>query len=638
MSANPDNNTRPKKLQRISQACDLCHRRSIRCRPSVENPQSHCQNCYDFAVDCTYKRPSRRRRNPSAGAAPPNLLPTQQQHHAVSPNSPVVKLEAGQGISDASVPRNFAPPDYTGAYMTVREGKPDDLLGIAWRSFAAASLRTIDQHMDIYMDVVYPIFPLFHGPALWDRLRKRHHLTDRGFFASVMAACALAAARARDGAVGDKYQFEETVENSSEIFFSAARDAIFKDLSRSTGIGYLRACALLALTSMQYGQITSMHQYVGHYTTLSATQSFHDEDKWPSDLSQEEVEERRRLFWAMYCFDVYLSVVFNTMLKTQETHSNVCYPSEASDEEISAGLASTSNGNHWLRGWNFATDLYRVLEHTIKRIRSNRQRRDDRISIVRMMISDTIPDLQIMENVVNLYYQIPPRFKDFRAPVVGDRSHDIFGFQAANIQATLQLVRITLFESHNRHNVLQKCDVAEQLLTTFQSIAPHYLRAISTPLVYHLGGVGQILAQVMQGVLTEDSYQRVRSLLGSMADLLEELESGLQPTAGASRGLRYQIDRIDQYMNAQREMLASTMQHPHSQAHASNCMTAPMLSSGQMPNRSQRPINSLGMRTPLDEFQLPADLTGEWPWPFEFASHDANGQLLSGFEENNHSR
>lgn len=78
----PSTSDRPKKLQRISQACDLCHRRSIRCRPSTENPQYQCQNCYDFGVDCTYKRPSRRRRNPSVSGgqpAQPNVLPNQQQ-------------------------------------------------------------------------------------------------------------------------------------------------------------------------------------------------------------------------------------------------------------------------------------------------------------------------------------------------------------------------------------------------------------------------------------------------------------------------------------------------------------------------------------------------------------------------------
>lgn len=80
---------RPKKLQRISQACDLCHRRSIRCRPSIENAQVQCQNCFDFGVTCTYNRPSRRRRNPSVShgqATPPNILPHQQRQSVVRIN------------------------------------------------------------------------------------------------------------------------------------------------------------------------------------------------------------------------------------------------------------------------------------------------------------------------------------------------------------------------------------------------------------------------------------------------------------------------------------------------------------------------------------------------------------------------
>jgi hypothetical protein len=86
---------RPKKLQRISQACDLCHRRSIRCRPSIENAQVQCQNCFDFGVACTYNRPSRRRRNPSVShgqaATPPNILPHQQRQSVVRIN-PILRL------------------------------------------------------------------------------------------------------------------------------------------------------------------------------------------------------------------------------------------------------------------------------------------------------------------------------------------------------------------------------------------------------------------------------------------------------------------------------------------------------------------------------------------------------------------
>jgi hypothetical protein len=54
--------SKPKKLRRISRACDFCHNRSIRCQPSkVEGDASKCQNCIDFAVRCTYDRPAKKR-------------------------------------------------------------------------------------------------------------------------------------------------------------------------------------------------------------------------------------------------------------------------------------------------------------------------------------------------------------------------------------------------------------------------------------------------------------------------------------------------------------------------------------------------------------------------------------------------
>ena len=180
---------------------------------------------------------------------------------------------------------------------------------------------------------------------------------------------------------------------------------------------------------------------------------------------------------------------------------------------------------------------------------------------------------------------------------------------------------MTLFSTAQTHNVNQKCDVAQEVLETFHQIDPQYLRTISTPLVYHLGGIGHILASVMEGLLCEDSYQRVRGLLVSMADLLQGLESGLQPTAGASRDLRKQIDKIDQYMDVQRQLVHNiSIQGRQQQNHTP---TNAGLQAGLM-QQSQPPImNALGMQTPLDEFQLPSDLvsTSAWPWPFEFTPH-----------------
>ena len=44
-------------------------------------------------------------------------------------------------------------------------------------------------------------FPLFHRPSFEEKLNQNEHLKDTGLFTSTMAACALASARARDGAL-----------------------------------------------------------------------------------------------------------------------------------------------------------------------------------------------------------------------------------------------------------------------------------------------------------------------------------------------------------------------------------------------------------------------------------------------------
>lgn len=548
-----------------------------------------------------------------------------------------MKIEGGYQSASNAIPfAGHIASDFAGS-SSFREGNSEDSL-VAWRSFAAVSQPTIDRYLEVYMEFVYPLFPLFHGPTMWDRVRKRHHLVDRGFFASIMSACALAAARIRDGATGDKHQGDESASQSSEIFFSAAQDAIPKDLSKATGLGYLRACALLVVSSIQYGRLQAMHQYMGHYMTLSAMQQFHDEQKWPSNLTVVEKEERRRLFWCVYTLDIYMSAVFGTISRSQETHSIVQYPSEVNDEDITSDSISPSSDElHWLRGWNFTTDLYRILEHTLKRLRRNKQTlTEDRTSIVRLLITDNIPDVQVMESMLDLYYALPARFKEFQMPVTGDRSRDLISFQAANVQATLQLVRIVLFESSNWQDVDRKCEVAEQVLSTFSSIPAHYLRAISTPLVYHLGGIGKILASVVQDVLTEEKYQRVRALLGSLADLLEGLESGLQPAAGASKEIRAHMDKIDHFMEAQRSMLASFSQAPPPIDAMPELAMDNGASNGLGHGNLQLPTNSLGMRTPLDEFQLPGDLTGGWPFPFALTP-DHNQQMMGGFHEDSQS-
>ena len=111
-----------------------------------------------------------------------------------------------------------------------------------------------------------------------------------------MAVYALASARERDGALyGSIKGASNTATIPSETFYAAAKDALPKNLVEARDLDHLRACALLSITSIQYGDIEAMHLYLAHYFTLAGIHRFHDEAYWPKNITNIEVEERRRL-------------------------------------------------------------------------------------------------------------------------------------------------------------------------------------------------------------------------------------------------------------------------------------------------------------------------------------------------------
>ena len=116
-----------------------------------------------------------------------------------------------------------------------------------------------------------------------------------------MSICALASARARDGAlVPGRWDKEYFNEPSSQSFYCAARDRFPRELSNTRGLDWMRAAALLALLGIQNGKIDVMHQYLGLYHSLVTMDNLHDEKNWPKQTGIVEVEERRRLVSTIY--------------------------------------------------------------------------------------------------------------------------------------------------------------------------------------------------------------------------------------------------------------------------------------------------------------------------------------------------
>lgn len=401
-------------------------------------------------------------------------------------------------------------------------------------------------------------------------------------------------------------------EVSSEIFFHAAREAMPADVSGITNkdtAEYISACTLLSLTCIQYGQSSGVQQYLGHAFTMAAMKRFYDEQSWPQDLDEQTKEMYRRVYWCTYMLDVYSAIVWNCFLRGQEIHAYVRYPNDVNEENLITNLSpGASSPVSWIIGWNFSLDLYRVLEHVVNKARTKKFHHDDRRSVDSLVFADTFSDRDVMQTMLNMYYELPRQFKE-TLPMTGDLRKDIFGFQAANIQATLQLLRMMLFSLEDGPGVERKCDVANEVLQVFHTIPIPYLKAISSPLIYQLGSIGMVLGSVLEEALSQPVYERVRNALVLMADLLQNLESNLHRSAGAAEGLRVQVQKLDEYMQKRRGGPPLHSRAPE-QRHG-----APQSASGVSsdPGGSQPSAQD---SFAMPDFQILPELRMEWPWQF----------------------
>ncbi|KAJ9214173.1 transcriptional regulator family: Fungal Specific TF [Paecilomyces variotii] len=618
---------RSRKLQRASKACDFCNRRSIKCNKN-NGPLAPCQNCEDFGVRCTYDRPTKRRgaRKDASPAGSQPILPAASGDGAGSSSSRPARQDSLFRSHLADPSWDMLNPACTVAVTSGNDG----ILPNSWKAFAIACQSTIMDLAQVYFEIVYPIFPLFHRSSFLKQLENSEHLQDQGLFASTMAMCALASARARDGALySNRWNLSQLANPPSEVFLAAAKESIPRDLAAAKGTEYMRACAILSIASIQNGQIHSMQQYSGIYHTLSGMEGLYDERLWPRDLNHKIVEVRRRMFWSMYTLDVYSSIVWGGVIRYREAQSNVRYPGELDDDTFtdnSHGVSPTAvshgdvhGGNeklaNWMLGWNFTTDLYRILEHAVDCQRRRSPPNNGTADFWSLFFPTQKAGSSVMKQVLAMYSELPSQFREIR-PVTGDPTYDIVGFQSANIQATLQLLRMVI-SSNEEQGVDEKCDVAGQVLSVFSKVPVEYLKAISSPLLHHLGGIGYMLGSVMEGRLSGSSYQRVRALLLEMAELLHRLESGLRRSTGTSERLKAQVGRIDEYMRTQgcSNFLPGLQQIPISEV--DDIQGRFDLSVNHQNNIESTAAAPTGFDDQLSQFQLPPELLEDWPWSLD---------------------
>jgi len=184
----------------------------------------------------------------------------------------------------------------------------------------------------------------------------------------------------------------------------------------------------------------------------------------------------------------------------------------------------------------------------------------------------------------------------------------------------------------------KRCQVAGELLDAIATIPTTYLRAISSPLLFHLAGIGHILGSVIEG-LSQSSFRKIRHILLRIADLLEGLESGLRFVVGANSRLRSLVERIDQFIITNKSASASRRESPFAnpshEAFDGRSQQSFALHPNQIPNGLPR-VDVGHLQEPFDrispsDVQLPSEMLQDWPWPFDPVDDILFPDILSGW-------
>lgn len=546
------------KRRRVTRACDYCHRRSVRCQ---QLPGGKCRNCLDFGQECLYQREVKKRGAPARGKDAEDTVA------GVSSNNDHCPLSNGSLRSaDAYGDDRTLQP-----VVEIPHGRIMSLVGL-------------------YFEIVYPIFPFFHQPSFLRRVQNGEYHRDRLFHAVTMAVCALVSGRVTCGAVTNPQwasRQQDLMATPPYRFYQKAQEEVILN-PQDASLNSLRTHAVLAIAAIQFGNTSDMHYHMGMYHTLAAMGRWHNEDEWPSAIGNIEREERRRLFWSVYTLDIYTYIVWGGVIRVREQQCRVQYPTEVDDDYIDDNSVYISprpvSKENWLRGWNFTTDLYRILEHAVARFKSDDGRRPPFRACDIFLENEQERNESMVKNVESTISRqledLSPYFRDIQCDITYNPREDLYGFQAANIIATTELLRMVLFSVNEETSTLdQRCAIANKIIDKFKIIPKGFQLAISAPLLHHLAGIGDVLGRSSLQLSRNTDFQEgiaqyanVSSVLRRLAGLLKNLESVLkgrrvterleEQAAGIEEHIRVMQRRQEQQQATSAAATMSTFKRP----------------------------------------------------------------------------
>ncbi|RDW83629.1 uncharacterized protein DSM5745_03955 [Aspergillus mulundensis] len=508
------------KTRRITQACDFCHRRGVKCRPKpsesgITAPEgTSCLTCEEYGQECTRKRQPKKR----------GTKPRGESKTIAPPEQDIARTSLDQSLREPSIQLSRSP------LLNGIAGKPPSAL---------ANRRTITELLDVYLDSIHPNFPLFCERELWVGWRDGTFPRNDSDFMSLTSLCALSAQHVRDGALFSDNIKPTEWKNLREAYVAEAVRLVPVDLENSD-LNLVRSYTFLALLGAQTGNHAMLHKYLSLCHGVSAQLNLDDESRWSPTITTCEQEVRRRLWWSIYRLEVHTACVLGNFVRTSESRCGVGYPIGAHHPAFIPGR--TGKYEDWFNGWNTTTDLYRVLEHAISELRAKHRQSHSILGP-----SDSNP-VAIMARLSEIQQRLLPQFVT-PASRSGDNGRNRCGFQAPNIICTIHLARLLACVFDDDGPALA-CGVAGDLLASITAIPLEYIRAAGSPLIQQLAGVAHILVGLAKKrPLTGLQLSQIEDVVHSVICLLSVL-AGQSPIAFTTR------DRLTKLLSDLQEVVA----------------------------------------------------------------------------------
>lgn len=348
--------------------------------------------------------------------------------------------------------------------------------------------------------------------------------------------CALSAQHVGNGALFSDDVPTAEIASLAQEYLAEAIALVPLDF-KAPCINQIRCYAFLALVGAQSGNNALAHKYLGLYHGLCAHYNLHDESQWPCAADACQTEVRRRLWWIMYRLEVHTACVHGSLIRLSEAQCHVGYPSGTHHAAFIPGR--DGQFEDWFSGWNATTDLYRVLEHVIADFRT---RRRPRLSILE---SDSRSSaISVAERLSRIQEEALPHFGSASSRS-SDSGRNRCGFQASNILCTIHLARMISISGDS--NFRSACKTAHDMITSMEAIPIEYIRAVGSPLLQQLAGVGHMLAGLAcKHQLSEEEMNRFEHVMLAMIRFLSQLTDYSSTAATEERRLASRLAEASQ--------------------------------------------------------------------------------------------